>query len=212
MAKQVGIVIGRFQVPVLHAGHLALLRHVIANSDETCVLVGVTPKQDLKNPLPYPAVECMIRGTFHKEQAQGRLQIHPLPDIPGNDLQWSHAIDQLLGALYPYEQIKLWSGRDSFKPYYHGKHRPVRDWYGFNGEVNGTKERDEIIQGAPSDSLLFRQGIIYGVGQLLTQKPKRKPRIAVTVSTTELNPHFSFCRVAMCPKFANRDGYCEDHE
>lgn len=170
---KVGVLIGRFQLPTLHEGHVALINHVLWNNDEACVLVGITPKPDLKNLLPYAAVEQMIRSRYQCEFSARNLHIHPLQDIPGEDLQWSLSIDRLLDALFPGYEIKLWSGRDSFKPYYHGKFRPVQDWYGFNGEINGTTERNKIIDAAPNNHQLFRAGIIYGLGNYLKGQNER---------------------------------------
>lgn len=167
--KTVGVVIGRFQLPQLHEGHLALIVHVMKQTDVACVLVGVGAT-NLKNMLPYPAVSQMIRREFPATYAKGELQIHPLLDIPGEDLQWSLSIDRFLQALYPQHDIQLWTGRDSFKPHYHGKYRPVLDWYGFNGEINGTIARDAIINGDPIDSPVFRAGIIYGLGNYLREE------------------------------------------
>lgn len=167
MSKTVGALIGRFQLPELHSGHRALIQHVSKQCDETCVLVGVAPQVSLKNLLPYAAVESMVRGTFLSLFQQRKLHIHPLLDIDGNDLQWSMYIDQFLTALFPGYEIQLWSGRDSFKPYYHGKFRPVHEWYGFNGEIHGTDARDAIMDGDPIDSKDFRAGIVYGLGNYL---------------------------------------------
>lgn len=173
MPKTVGVLIGRFQLPQLHDGHTAIINHVLKNCDETCILVGVTPKPDLKNLLPYPAVRQMIRGTYAASYAAGKLHIHPLLDIDGNDLQWSYCIDRLLTLLFPGYVVHLYSGRDSFKPHYHGKYQPVIDWYGFNGEINGTKERNRIIESNPADCASFRAGIVYGLGNYLKKHVKQ---------------------------------------
>ena len=170
MQKVIGVVIGRFQLPNLHDGHKALINHVLAQSDKVCILVGVAAKTTLKDLLPYPVVEQMIRKEFHPVYAAGNLHIHPLLDIDGNDLQWSLYIDKFLGALYPHDTVQLWAGRDSYKPHYHGKFRPVKDWYGYNGEVNGTVVRGRIIEGNPIDCWQFRAGIIYGLGNYLRSK------------------------------------------
>jgi hypothetical protein len=170
MNKTVGVVIGRFQLPRLHAGHQALINHVLSQSDVTCILVGVAQKITLKNLLPYPAIESMIRGDYSASYGAGKLRIHPLLDVDGNDLQWSAEIDRFLSLLFPGDNITLWSGRDSFKPSYLGKYRPVKDWYGFDGNTNGSEVRNKIIEGNAYDNEAFRAGIIYGVGNYLRSK------------------------------------------
>lgn len=169
MSRSVGVVIGRFQVPSLHGGHKAIINHVLEKEGEACVLVGVAGRIDggLKNLLPFPAIQQMIRSEWPLPHNTGRLHIHPLPDIPGQDLQWSLQIDRFLDLLFPYHEVTLYSGRDSFKPSYSGKYRPVVDWYGYDGNVNGSKLRDDIVRGDPVDSPVFRAGIIYGLGNYL---------------------------------------------
>jgi nicotinamide mononucleotide adenylyltransferase len=165
--KKVGVVIGRFQLPQLHGGHKAFITHVLEANNEACVFVGVKDTPDLKNPLPYPAVKAMIAGEFRT--FSHKLQIHPLKDVE-TDLQWSEQIDQFLALLYPNADITLYSGRDGFKPYYKGRYVPVKDWLGYDGNVNGTDVRDAIIQGDASNNEEFRKGIIYGVGRVLQTK------------------------------------------
>lgn len=158
--KTIGVVIGRFQVPELHDGHLALLDHVIKTSDDICVLVGVCRNTSAKNLLPFDCVEQTIRTSY-----PAIFHVHPLLDIPGEDLQWSMQIDRFLELLFPCAEIKLYGGRDSFKTHYHGRHRPVIEYAHFDSGTNGTRIRSEIINGKPEDSPAFRRGIIYGVGR-----------------------------------------------
>ena len=172
--RSLGVLVGRFQVPQLHDGHLAIINHVAGSCDETCILVGRCKTPNLKNPLPYAAVAAMIRKDYEFAYGQGRLHIHGLSDIPGNDLAWSHRLDSMLNILFPDYSIRLYSGRDSFKASYHGRHRPVIDWYGYDGNVNGTRSREEIYSMAPLNSAEFRKGIIYGVGKFFAQQDQEE--------------------------------------
>lgn len=158
--KRIGVVIGRFQVPELTDGHLALLDHVLKGSDDVCVLVGVSPTVSVKNLLPFDCVEQVIRTSYPEI-----FHVHPLEDIPGQDLQWSMQIDRFLSLLFPRCEISLYGGRDSFKDHYVGRHRPVVEFQDFDTRVNATKLRSEIIHGKPEDSAAFRRGIIFGVGR-----------------------------------------------
>lgn len=171
--RSVGVLIGRFQTPALHDGHKALLRYVLGVRDEVCILVGVAPEQGLKNPLPYPAVEQMIRGEFQDDFTDRRLHIHPLRDVPGEDLQWSHQIDTFLQLLFPDQPLTLYSGRDSYKSSYHGRFRPVVDWYGYDGNVNASKVREEIVTGVPIDSEDSVVGSSTGSASSLTLQIQR---------------------------------------
>lgn len=168
--KTVGVVIGRFQLAHLHRGHIAFIKHVAQTNDACCVLVGCAPQPDAKNLLPYPVIAQMIRNVFKSLHDAAKLHVFPLQDIPGEDLQWSMQIDRFLELAFPYHKIKLYSGRDSYKESYHGKFQPVESWYGYDGNVNGTMLRSNIMTGDPTDSYDFRAGIIYGLGNYLKGK------------------------------------------
>jgi nicotinamide mononucleotide adenylyltransferase len=170
--KEIAVVIGRFQLPELHGGHRAIIEYALRVGKEACVLVGVSPVATLKNLLPYSAVEQMIRAEYQGYYNDRLLHIHPLQDCPNEDLQWSMNIDRFLEQLFPNCNIVMVSGRDSFKPYYHGKHRPVKDYFGFNGDINGTTERENIMTSDPIESVEFRKGIIYGLGNHLLNTPE----------------------------------------
>lgn len=156
--KRIGVVIGKFQVPELHEQHIALIQHVMNVSDDTCVLVGTDPN----NPeylLPFECVEQSIRTDFVE-----LFHVHPLVDVPNNDLNWSMQLDRFLQLLFPFAEITLYCGRDGFRTRYHGKHRPVTVWSGNDPKVSATRIRESIISSAPVDSPIFRAGIIYGKG------------------------------------------------
>lgn len=174
MQKTVGVVIGRFQLPELHDGHKALINHVAKENDVVCVLVGVSPRASLKNLLPYAATASMIRGTFREQHVRCKIFVFPLQDVEGNDLQWSMEIDKFLQLLFPAHYIRLYAGRDSFKSSYHGRFQPVVDWFGYNGEVNGSAVRNSIIDGDPIDSKDFRAGIVYGLGNYLRDRDAQR--------------------------------------
>lgn len=166
MHKQtIGVVIGRFQVDDLTDGHVALIDHVKNNSDDVCILVGVAPERTARNPLPYVCVAQNIRNNY-----PGFFHIHPLPDVPGNDLQWSHYVDMFLKYLFPDAEIKLYGGRNSFADRYHGRHRPVVEFIDFDTSVTATAARSEIVNNKPEDNPAFRRGVIYAVGNYVSSK------------------------------------------
>jgi bifunctional NMN adenylyltransferase/nudix hydrolase len=176
--KTAGVVIGRFQLPELHDGHKALINHVISQNDVTCVLVGVSLMPTPKNPLPYPAVAQMIRGTYAKEYTTAKLFVFPIYDTQGDET-WSITVDCFLKLLFPQHTLRLYAGRDSFKSSYNGE-LPVTDWYGYNGNINGTGTRDRIINGDPIDNPAFRAGIIYGLGNYLRWKSNVSAQLSAT--------------------------------
>src|SRR5437667_404852 len=108
----VGAVVGRFQVPALHDGHVAFLQAVQAKVDHLVVLVGVSVLDGYvaENPL-----------TFYQRQALfaafDNITVLPLPDDPSN-AAWSAALDAQLAYIYPQEAVTLYGGRDSFRAAY----------------------------------------------------------------------------------------------
>lgn len=109
------IIIGRFQTPYLHAGHLHLIATAIREGDKVVILLGtprsITDKNIAKN--PYTIHERM--DTIEKIFPQ--VRIHVLYDIEDDDI-WSENVDFYCNK---YENPTLYHSRDSFKDYYKGK-------------------------------------------------------------------------------------------
>lgn len=162
--KRVGVVIGRFQTDELTEGHIALIKHVQKCNDDVCVLVGVAPKIDIRNLLPFECVASAIRDEF-----PGLFHVHPLRDIPGKDYEWSRQLDRFLELLFPFHEITLYGGRDSFKKHYRGIHIPVTEFTEFDLGTNATARRMEIINGRPEETAAFRRGVIYALGNFHVQ-------------------------------------------
>lgn len=123
MAKlNVGVIIGRFHVPELHAGHLHLFDIVNAASDRVVVLLGVSALDGraAEYPLTFAQRESMYRHSL--ASVTGTRQppvVLPLLDRDGDDV-WSQQIDDLLDVVFPGENITLFGGRDSFTEHYKG--------------------------------------------------------------------------------------------
>lgn len=41
--EEVGVVVGRFQVPDIHEGHHSLLEYVLSKHNKVCLVLGVAP-------------------------------------------------------------------------------------------------------------------------------------------------------------------------
>ena len=120
--KNIGIIVGRFQVPELHPGHLHLIKFALDNFEEVHAVIGVTKgdKLDQKNPLPYEAREIMILETF--PELFGKL--HTIEDI-GNYPVWVQKLDEILEPLAKDGVIHIIGSRDSVATRYKefgGKH------------------------------------------------------------------------------------------
>lgn len=149
-----GVVVGRFQVAELHAGHLALLGEADKNM-YLIVVLGHSGNYSEREPLDYYTRAMMVR-----ERCPTAL-CAPLLDVPGDDVQWSHNLDQIIGNfVWPREDnIKLYGGVGSFIPHYRGKY-PTHTVDAVPG-VSGTLQR-KAIMGNPLPSKDFRKGVIYG--------------------------------------------------
>lgn len=141
--KRIGIIIGRFQVPELHPGHLHLIKSALENFDEVHIVVGVTKgdKLDKRNPLPYEAREIMLLDSF--PELFGKL--HTIEDI-GNWPVWVETLDRdILDRIAEEGQVVIVGSRDSVATHYKeygGKFdtatiEPLEDF-------SGTGAREEI--------------------------------------------------------------------
>jgi len=114
------VIIGRFQVPYLHLGHICLISHALQNYDKVIILLGTLPdnKIDDKNPFDFRHRFKCITDVFNPN----RIGVTTLVDNPGNDKEWSDQIDEILVG---YDDIVLLHSRDSFKDHYMGIHPTV---------------------------------------------------------------------------------------
>lgn len=156
------VVVGRFQTPHLHQGHLLLL-NTAARTGDLVILVGVSRFQgNFKNPLDYQTRELMLRSTFPN------AQIFPIMDVPSNK-EWSDNLDYFLTSLFPHDTFKLFHSRDSFKESYSGKLETVEVESLF--DISATDIRNNIKVRNSED---FRSGVIFGA-------KNQYPRIFPTV-------------------------------
>jgi bifunctional NMN adenylyltransferase/nudix hydrolase len=61
----VGILVGRFQVPQLTQGHIDLIQQVVENHSKTIIFLGLSPlKCSLRNPLDFETRKQLILDKF----------------------------------------------------------------------------------------------------------------------------------------------------
>jgi hypothetical protein len=117
MEKQIGVVIGRFQVPrlALHPGYRALLAHVARESEGVVVLLGEAAQPNQRNPLSFKHRQAMFAEEYPT------FRVLPLPDEP-SDANWVQHLDAVLTDVASAEApatLRLYGGRDSFLATYH---------------------------------------------------------------------------------------------
>jgi bifunctional NMN adenylyltransferase/nudix hydrolase len=151
----IGVIIGRFQVPYLHQAHVELFQHVIERHDKVIVLLGSADKVGTRrNPIDFLSRKAMIEETFSNESISA---IMPLKDMK-DDHRWSKKVDELIRDVAPIGSVVLYGARDSFIPYYHGRfdtQELVPTSY-----VSGTQIREEVKNKVERTNE-FRAGMVY---------------------------------------------------
>jgi bifunctional NMN adenylyltransferase/nudix hydrolase len=166
---RVGVIVGRFQVPELHAGHRQLLRAAAATSDRVVVLLGVSPLDGYvcENPLTYTQRTSLFKG---------------FPDIillplmnQISDKDWSLSLDNLILGVAPLANVTLYGGRDSFASSYCGTFKVETLSFADSIDIQGTQSRIAIKE---SQDPIFFQGQIYS---LLHQHPHAYPTVDIAL-------------------------------
>lgn len=151
----VGVIVGRFQVPELHKGHRKLFDIVMSRHRRVLVLLGVPAWiGGLKNPLDYNSRKQMV------ETAYPTAVVLPIKDQQTNEA-WSKSVDSAIRSVFPLERITLYGGRKGFTSFYRGELPTVETLEdpAFDTE-SGEAVRDRT-SALPINSSDFRSGVIY---------------------------------------------------
>ena len=156
-----GIVVGRFQVHELHDGHMELFRIVRGRHSRILVFLGCNNVGPTRHdPLDFETRKKMIQAKFPE------FTVLPLRDKK-TDEQWSNEldarIDDVTGGV-PAE-VRLYGSRESFSPFYHGKHHVHELDIEVPVALSGTDIRKKLTNEVMEDPK-FRAGIIYAMSQL----------------------------------------------
>lgn len=152
----VGVMIGRFQVPSLHDGHRELLDFIKSRHDKVLVVLGTTGHEQStqSNPLDHIARKQML------EEDYPDFDYAYIEDQP-SDHNWSHYLDRIIkGHLTASQGAMLYGSRESFAPHYDGRY-PVLELTTDN-PISGTEIRKEIKRSRPKNSKEWREGVVYG--------------------------------------------------
>jgi len=153
-AYDVGIVVGRFQVPELHDAHLDLIQTVCDNHDKVIIFLGLAPVMVTReNPLDFEARKQMILEAFP--------QVNVLyVEDQASDEVWSKKLDNQISRLvHPNQTSVIYGSRDSFIAHYSGKYpvaELVSDTY-----VSGTEARKRISSRSAKATADFRAGVVW---------------------------------------------------
>lgn len=161
----VGIIVGRFQVPELTEAHKEVIQHVVDAHDKVIIFLGLPPVFSSSNPMDFETRKRMIAEQFPD------VTILYIKDNE-SDAVWSANLDrQINDQLLPNETALLYGSRDSFLTAYVGKFPRVElvqtRW------VSGTEMRESVKNKVSKDQS-FRQGVIWS-------SFKRFPTVYTTV-------------------------------
>ena len=167
--QEIGVIVGRFQVPELHVAHQELIQRVIDNHKRVIIFLGVTPVLvTKKNPLDFITRKEMILKLFPN------VTVLALPDMP-YDTDWSRELDKRIREVAPVGEVLLYGGRDSFRSAYTGNFETTEIEQIAN--LSGTEIRKEVSQETKA-SPDFRAGVIFAA---YNQYPKVFPTVDVAI-------------------------------
>lgn len=150
----VGVLVGRFQVHELHAGHRELLDHVVSNHDKVIIFLGNSPLPvSTNNPLDFEARKQMLLAKYP------RANVLYVPDQATNEGWSAHLDDQIGNLVTPGQSVVLYGGRDSFIDRYSGKY-PTQELLQ-STHYSGRAQRKAIAKSAAKASPEFRAGVIW---------------------------------------------------
>jgi len=150
----VGVIIGRFQVPDLHDGHYDLIDSVVNKHKKVLMFICSTPGVLVtrRNPLDY-----FTRMTMMQE-AYPNVVILPLNDMP-SDHDWSKTVDVKIRETFGNDPaVALYGSRDAFIPHYHGNYPTVELAESF--DISGSEVRQAASNEVRRHSE-FRRGVVY---------------------------------------------------
>ncbi len=158
--SDVGIIVGRFQVPKLTEAHFKLIDTVLKRHKKVIIFLGVsgiTPVPSTKrNPLDFETRKQMLEKSFPADS----IIISHVRDMK-YDGSWSNQLDEKIRDLIsPNQSIMLYGGRDSFIHHYKGKYPTQELAPEVYVKMSGSELREQIKVKAESSDM-FRAGVIW---------------------------------------------------
>lgn len=150
---ELGVIIGRFQVPELHEGHRKLIDSVRAKHRKVLILLGSMPSVLVtrNNPLDYYTRAIMMREVYPD------VIVLPINDMP-TDKDWSASVDERIDEVLGVGSAILYGSRDAFVPHYSGKYPTIELDTAKN--VSGSEIRKAVSDEVRANPE-FRRGVIY---------------------------------------------------
>jgi len=148
-----GVIVGRFQVDELHAGHCDIFDYVMSLHNNVVVFLGLSEiKYTKNNPLDFEMRKQMIQEKYPN------VSVYYIEDV-GNDEIWSKMLDSLIAKQIPQNQnIVLYGSRDSFVKSYCGRYKAEE--FVPKNIISGTVIRRRIASNNIAKDANFRRGVI----------------------------------------------------
>jgi bifunctional NMN adenylyltransferase/nudix hydrolase len=151
-ANILGVVVGRFQTPYLHAGHVDFLDFVCQSSHKLLVVIGYRVAfAGVRDPLDFETRKQMILKAYPHAVVE---KIHDNPC----DIMWTEKLEEIIAKHREDLEPVLYGSRSSFLPHYHGTFQTHE--YTPKHDICATRVRGEVIA-TPRDTEDFRAGVIY---------------------------------------------------
>lgn len=167
---EVGIIIGRFQIPELHEAHIDLIQSVIDRHPKVVIFLGLSPcKTTVNNPLDFESRKQLVLQKFPD------VNVLYIKDESSDDV-WSQKLDdQINDIVGPNQKVIIYGSRDSFIPHYKGTNKVVE--LEATRIISGTELRKEASNRVKSNPD-FRAGVIWAVAN---QFPSCLPTVDIAV-------------------------------
>lgn len=171
-ASDVGIIVGRFQVPYLTTAHIELIDSVVANHPKVIIFLGLAPVLVTRNnPMDFETRKKMIQDKYPD------VTVLYIKDMPSDDT-WTKILDeQISDMISPNKNATLYGGRDGFISHYNGKFKTIE--LEAKQFVSGTELRNSISKSV-KQTPDFRSGVIWAAYN-------QYPKVYTTVDIAILN-------------------------
>ena len=175
----VGVIIGRFQVPELHTEHKKLIQAVCDRHNKVILFLGLSPLLvTSENPLDFEARKQMILDSFP------HITVAYIADV-NDDGIWSKRLDEQIGHLTtPGQSVVLYGGTDSFIKHYSGKYDTLELEPDTYVQTRGTHIRKQIGKSSTKASADFRAGVVWA-------SQSKYPTVYTTVDIAIFNEDYT---------------------
>ena len=146
------VVVGRFQIDILHEGHQNLIRAAYENCDRVIILIGTRIVRSESDPLPFHMVSQVVKGV------SAATEVHELKDCK-SDEQWVSNLKSKIEELTSEEdEVFYYGSRDSFLSTI-SDHKNIVELHQ-EVEISSTEVRNSINY---ENNRMFRRGYIKAI-------------------------------------------------